>query len=56
MSEFTICSALCALSNSMIMLIVARVFKGIGAGAIMSISLVVMGEIVSPLERGKYMG
>ncbi|KAJ3322681.1 hypothetical protein HDU93_003086 [Gonapodya sp. JEL0774] len=38
------------------MLIVARIFQGIGGGAILALTLVVIGEIVSPLERGKYMG
>ncbi|KXS16281.1 MFS general substrate transporter [Gonapodya prolifera JEL478] len=56
MLEFIIFSALCALSNSMIMLIMSRIFQGVGGGAIQSLTFVVIGEIVAPLERGKYMG
>ncbi|KXS17469.1 MFS general substrate transporter [Gonapodya prolifera JEL478] len=56
MFEFTAISAMCALSKSMLMLILARALQGIGGGAISSLSFIIIGEIVSPLERGKYMG
>ncbi|KXS16282.1 MFS general substrate transporter [Gonapodya prolifera JEL478] len=54
--EFILFSVLCALSNSMIMLIMCRILQGVGGGGIQALTIVVIGEIVSPLERGKYMG
>ncbi|KAJ3335420.1 hypothetical protein HDU93_005531, partial [Gonapodya sp. JEL0774] len=52
MIEFTVFSALCAVSNSMTMLIVSRLFQGIGGGALMALTFVVIGEIIAPRERG----
>ncbi|KXS16236.1 MFS general substrate transporter [Gonapodya prolifera JEL478] len=53
---FTVASALCALPTSMGMLIGSRVIQGVAGGGLQSLSSVIMGEIVSPLERGKYNG
>ena len=52
---FTLASALCGMSNSMSMLVMARVIQGIGGGAIMPISQAVMMEEFKPEERGMAM-
>lgn len=52
---FTLASAMCGLASSMTMLIVARVFQGIGGGAIMPIAQAVMMEEFPPEERGMAM-
>jgi len=53
---FLAASALVGLSNSMTFLVIARGLQGIGAGGIMSLAFAIIGDILSPRERGKYMG
>ncbi len=38
------------------MLITMRVFQGLGAGGLTALTQIVMADIISPRERGKYMG
>lgn len=38
------------------MLIAARVVLGVGAGGLMSLSMIMLDDILSPRERGQYMG
>jgi MFS family permease len=40
----------------MIWLIIARAIQGVGAGSIMGLTLIVISDIVSLEERGKYSG
>lgn len=40
----------------MIWLIIARAVQGIGAGSIMGMTFIVISDIVSLEERGKYSG
>ena len=49
-------SMLAGLSQSMIQLIGFRALQGIGAGGLMVGSQAIIGDIVSPRERGRYMG
>lgn len=49
-------SILAALTNSMVMLIIARFIQGIGAGAIMPIATTIVGDIYSKEERAKVQG
>ena len=49
-------SVLSGLSNSMVMLIAFRAVQGLGAGGLMVGAQAIIGDIVSPRERGKYMG
>jgi MFS family permease len=53
---FLAASALVGLSQSMMFLVLARGLQGIGAGGIMSLAFAIIGDILSPRERGKYMG
>jgi EmrB/QacA subfamily drug resistance transporter len=53
---FLIGSILSGLSNSMLMLIAFRAVQGLGAGGLMVGAQSIVGDIVSPRERGKYMG
>lgn len=49
-------SFLCALSRSMIQLILFRTIQGIGAGAILTISYTIIGDIFEIEERAKIQG
>ncbi len=49
-------SVLSGLSDSMVMLIGFRAVQGLGAGGLMVGAQAIVGDIVSPRERGKYMG
>ena len=53
---FLVGSALCGLSQTMGQLVAFRVIQGLGAGGLMVTSLAVIGDIVSPRERGRYQG
>ena len=55
-SVFVLGSLLSTFSTSMIMLATFRAFQGIGAGALMSLPLAIMGDILAPRERAKYQG
>ena len=53
---FLIGSALCGLANGMTELIAFRAVQGLGAGGLIVLTQSVIGDIVSPRERGKYQG
>ena len=53
---FLIGSVLCGISQNMNELVVARALQGIGAGGLMSLVMAIVGDIIPPRERGKYMG
>lgn len=53
---FVFGSILCGLSQDMLQLIVFRGIQGIGAGGLMAMAFAIIGDIVSPRERGRYTG
>jgi EmrB/QacA subfamily drug resistance transporter len=53
---FLIGSVLSGLSDSMVMLIAFRALQGLGSGGLMVGAQAIVGDIVSPRERGKYSG
>ncbi|KAI8803199.1 major facilitator superfamily domain-containing protein [Cladochytrium replicatum] len=53
---FEIGSLICGLANSMTMLIAGRAIAGIGGGGIMSLVLIIISDIVTFRDRGKYQG
>jgi EmrB/QacA subfamily drug resistance transporter len=55
-STFVVGSVLCTFSTSMGELAVFRAVQGLGAGGLFSLSLAIIGDIVSPRERAKYQG
>ena len=53
---FLIGSVLSGLSNSMFMLIAFRAVQGLGSGGLMVGAQAIVGDVVSPRDRGKYQG
>lgn len=53
---FLVGSVLCGISQTMNELVFARGLQGIGAGGLMSLVLAIVGDIIPPRERGRYMG
>jgi EmrB/QacA subfamily drug resistance transporter len=53
---FLVGSALSGLASSMGMLIIFRAVQGVGAGGLIVLAQALIGDIISPRERGRYMG
>ncbi|HET6952957.1 MAG TPA: MDR family MFS transporter [Acidimicrobiales bacterium] len=53
---FVVGSVLCGLSQNMLELIVFRGVQGIGGGGLVAMAFAIIGDIVSPRERGRYTG
>ena len=53
---FVVGSALAGLSENTDTLIVFRVLQGLGAGGLLSLVQVIISDIISPRERGRYVG
>ncbi|KAL1920673.1 uncharacterized protein VTP21DRAFT_1050 [Calcarisporiella thermophila] len=53
---FLAASAVCGAANSMIMLIIFRAIQGIGGGGLFGLALIILADITTPEEQGKYQG
>ena len=53
---FTVGTVIAGFSTDTNMLIAVRVLQGIGVGGLMSLVMIAVALIISPRERGKYMG
>jgi EmrB/QacA subfamily drug resistance transporter len=53
---FLVGSVLCGTAQDMVQLVVYRAIQGLGGGGLMVLSQAIIGDIVSPRERGKYQG
>ena len=51
---FVVGSLACGISQSLLQLVLARGLQGIGGGGLQAMGLVVIGDVVSPRERGRY--
>src|SRR5438067_11453498 len=49
-------SLFCALSSSMLALILGRALQGLGGGGLMPLVQTIIGDVASPLERPRYQG
>jgi EmrB/QacA subfamily drug resistance transporter len=53
---FLVGSMLCGLSQTMSQLIFFRALQGLGAGGLMTLVLAIVGDLISPRQRGRYQG
>ena len=53
---FIVGSLLCGASQSMGQLIAARAFQGLGGGSVQALAFAILGDILPPRERGRYIG
>ena len=53
---FSAASMVAGLADSPAMLIATRALQGVGAGGLMALSQIIMADVTSPRERGKYAG
>ncbi len=53
---FTLASLACALAPTLLLLICARALQGLGGGGLMTLAQALIGEHVSPRERGRFSG
>ena len=56
MGLFAVGSLLCALAQSMGQLIAFRAVQGFGGGAVQALAFAMLGDILPPRERGRYIG
>ncbi len=53
---FLVASFLAGASQNMTQLIATRALQGLGAGGLMALTFVIIGDIIPPRERGRYQG
>nr|MCU0261621.1 MFS transporter [Ilumatobacteraceae bacterium] len=53
---FVIGSLLCGISQTMTQLVLSRGLQGIGGGGLFAMAFTIIGDVVPPRERGRYVG
>jgi EmrB/QacA subfamily drug resistance transporter len=53
---FLIGSAFAGMAQDMVQLVIARGIQGVGGGGLMAMAMTIIGDVVSPRERGRYQG
>lgn len=53
---FIVASMLAGLSQSMFQLVLFRGLQGVGAGGLIALPMIIVGDIVAPDQRGRYQG
>ena len=53
---FLVGSILAGVSQSMLQLTLARGIQGVGGGGILAMSFTILGDVLTPRQRGKYAG
>jgi EmrB/QacA subfamily drug resistance transporter len=53
---FVVGSAACSVAPNLISLVGARALQGFGGGGLMTLAQAIIGEVVSPKERGRFQG
>jgi EmrB/QacA subfamily drug resistance transporter len=53
---FLAASAICGVAQDLTVLVVSRAVQGVAAGGLMTLAMAVVGDLVSPRERGRYQG
>ena len=53
---FLVGSMISGAAPNMLTLVLARGLQGVGGGGLMSMSMIIIGDIVAPRERGRYQG
>jgi EmrB/QacA subfamily drug resistance transporter len=56
LAVFFVGSILCGAAQDLTQLVIARAIQGIGGGGMQALAFVVLGDLLSPRERGRYMG
>lgn len=55
-AAFLLASALAGFSQTMNQLVAFRALQGVGGGGLQALAFIIIGDILSPRERGRYMG
>ncbi len=55
-ASFLIASALAGLAQTMPQLVAFRALQGVGGGGLQALAFIILGDILSPRDRGRYMG
>lgn len=54
--SFVLGSVVAGVAHSMTILIIGRGIQGLGGGGLISMSMIVIGDIIAPRDRGRYQG